>query len=161
VFPGGRVEEFINNASHIQKKDMHLSENISLLAAFMAAMHQTTDVSFDRIQVNPSEPVSTKMMYGLWSQAAKIRFDNDAPKALKLAALQVGSLYNQIQWVAEEFENSGMGIVLCHRDMHCGNLMVEKTTGKSFLIDYEYSGMDYCAYVSYLVFENVAVLKMV
>lgn len=188
AFPGGRAEEFIDRAVSIKCGDLHRPHVLAEVARLMAAMH-SVDVSAYPVLAQPADPRprSSSMMWGLWQQACRTTFEVDAKKALKLAAMQVGTLAREIEWIEKEMERSGMGTVLCHRDLQSGNVLVQRgprAAGgatappgagagearpasplaspkpvpppakelsndefeKVFLIDFEYSGVDYCAF---------------
>eukprot|EP00514_Thraustochytrium_sp_LLF1b_P008312 CAMPEP_0184535746 /NCGR_PEP_ID=MMETSP0198_2-20121128/16057_1 /TAXON_ID=1112570 /ORGANISM="Thraustochytrium sp., Strain LLF1b" /LENGTH=379 /DNA_ID=CAMNT_0026928815 /DNA_START=223 /DNA_END=1359 /DNA_ORIENTATION=+ len=147
-FPGGRAEEFIDNASSVLNADLHRPNVMKEVARMLGIMH-SIDLELPENKALRIDPVTPTMLHQLWSEAARTRSPKDTRKALKLAALQVANLGHEVDWVVGQLENAGAGKVLCHRDLQSGNVMIRKEQGhpdRVYLIDFEYSGRDYCAF---------------
>ncbi|GBG31906.1 Choline/ethanolamine kinase [Hondaea fermentalgiana] len=151
TFPGGRAEQFLVRAKSLINHDLHNEQILVEVAQLMAKMH-TLSLPKEAAHTPLSEPMTPQILRRLYSSAVETRFDvGEEPfKALKLAALRVDTLATEIDRIEDELKSSGMGIVLCHRDLQSGNVMIDRDEAgalkRAYLIDFEYSGKDFCGF---------------
>ena len=147
-FPGGRIEQYIANSTIINKKNMHDIETIKLAARLIAHVHSQSS-SYLLVSDKDSIPRSKSIIMNLMSKNFKAFLESAEINSSIFKSLQLSSLEEEVNWLFETVEQMNMSIVLSHRDVHNGNILkVEEENRKNrfFLIDFDYSGLDYCCF---------------
>mmetsp|Transcript_19072 Transcript_19072/g.37451 ORF Transcript_19072/g.37451 Transcript_19072/m.37451 type:complete len:385 (+) Transcript_19072:265-1419(+) len=150
-FYGGRAEEFITNAHSLVNKELHQDDILAATASLMAQMH-SIHISEQSAEILVPEPTTPQILAKLYEAAKETSFDpaTHPYKAAKLACFEVDKLADEVRWLEDQMAASGMGVVLCHRDLQSGNVMIRQNEDgeleRAYLIDFEYGGMDYCGF---------------
>lgn len=149
VFPGGRMEEFCDDAVVIRPEDSADLDLMDTMARKLATLH-ATDMPFSK---KPKDVLTliSNLITERWSdylQAVAKRKGPDT-KQMKDALDLVTSvdILSLIAWFRETEPRIKGKVVLCHGDMNPGNCLVRKHArnpeDRLILIDYEFTAYSY------------------
>ncbi len=92
------------------------------------------------------EPFLWLKIYQLLAHMPYTFSDPDTQKAFVNSIGSTQRLKSEIEWLKEIIKSSSSPVVLCHNDIHSGNIIYNNTTGQVSLVDFEYSGPNYLAF---------------
>ena len=130
--PGRRLE--IKEAT----EDWTIMEKIACLTAKLHSLEIPPHFS-------GREPFLWMKIYPLLANVPLSFSDPDIQKSFVNSIGSVENLVEEIRWLKGILVDCRSPIVLCHNDIHSGNIIYNENTGKLSLVDYEYSGPNYLA----------------
>ncbi|XP_043219788.1 choline/ethanolamine kinase-like isoform X1 [Amphibalanus amphitrite] len=144
IFPGGRLEEFIQ-ASSLRYSDLRSPEVSRQIARQLATVH-SLDVPICK------EPRFIWQMMKKWIRMTKECLDDrtmaeHADKVDVIKSLRLVSFEQEMEWLKRYFDRVPSPVVFCHNDLQEGNVLrhsdVKGGRQRLTLIDFEYCSYNY------------------
>jgi thiamine kinase-like enzyme len=143
LFANGRVEEFLAGFRSLTYKELSDEAVASAIATQMARVHNFQPPA--QVVGPERKPCMWDQLWGWHQQALGVQFQAGTREAALLETLNLAGAERELRQLQARVDDS-WPLAFCHNDLNAENVMLNPDSGKIYLIDFEYGGMNYLAF---------------
>ncbi len=143
LFANGRVEEFLQEFRSLLYEELSDERISHAIAAELARVHHFQPPS--AVLGPRPEPSLWRQLWGWHKDALQVSFEAGTSQAALLEALHLDQAECELRELQAQVQDT-WPLAFCNNDLNAENIMVNSDSGKIFLIDFEYGGINYIAF---------------
>lgn len=141
-FANGRVEGWMEGMRHLQVRE--LPDVLEGVAQSLAQLHGSFVIP-PHLEPHYQQPSLWTQLDDWWQQSIHNTYQTDADTE-RATALDLPSLRHELDWLRRDVVPPNAKVAFCHNDLLAANILVDDQRSQIQLIDFEYGGLNYCAF---------------